>query len=123
MTIKVMSVHHIMFTVGDIEIADSFYKNILGLEVAECPVKDGRRIWYKLGKQELHVNLHKNYKAGLSHVAVSIEKSEYHKYYEQVKNTGYEKMTESQLYKEDGLSRFYIDDPFGNTVEVTDGEI
>ena len=123
MSIKLMGVHHIMVTVGDIEVAKQFYESVLGLEETECPVKDGKRVWYKLGNQELHVNLLKNHRAGISHVALSIEPGKYHDYYKQIKSTGYEKITESHLYEADGLHRFYVDDPFDNTVEVTDGQI
>jgi catechol 2,3-dioxygenase-like lactoylglutathione lyase family enzyme len=123
MTIKLMGVHHIMVTVGDIEVAKQFYESVLGLVETECPVKDGNRVWYKLGNQELHVNLHNNHRAGISHFALSIEPGKYHAYYNQVKNSGYEKVTESHLYEADGLHRFYVDDPFDNTIEVTDGQI
>lgn len=122
MSIKVNGVHHIMVTVGDLDVAKQFYSEVLGLEEADCPVKDGQRVWYKLGHQELHVNLHKNYKAGFTHFALSIEPEKYHEYYKQVKNSGYEKVTD--LHKHvDGLYRFYVDDPFSNTVEITDGQI
>lgn len=123
MSIKLIGVHHIMVTVGDIQIAKQFYETVLGLEEAECPVNDGKRIWFKLGQQELHVNLHPNHKAGITHFALSIETGKYHEYYEKVKNTGYEKVTESHLYEADGLYRFYVDDPFENTVEITDGQV
>lgn len=122
MSVKLMGVHHIMVTVGDIEMARRFYESVLGLVETDCPVKDGKRVWYKLGNQELHVNLSKNYKAGFSHFALSIEPGKYHEYYEQVKNTGYARVTESHKHI-DGLYRFYVDDPFGNTVEFTDGQI
>jgi glyoxylase I family protein len=123
MPIKLMGVHHIMVTVGDIKIAKQFYESVLGLEETDCPVKDGKRVWYKLGTQELHVNFHKNNRAGISHFAISIEPGKYHDYYQQVKKSGYEKVTESHLFKEDGLHRFFVDDPFGNTIEITDGQI
>lgn len=123
MSIKIMGVHHIMLTVGDLGIAKNFYENVMGLENAECPVNDGVRAWYKLGNQELHVNYHENYKSGFSHFALSVEPGRYHDYYEQVKNSGYDKVTDSRIYEADGLYRFYVDDPFNNTIEVTNGQI
>lgn len=123
MPVNIMGVHHIMVTVDDIEVAKQFYETVLGLEETECPVKDGKRVWYKLGNQELHVNLSEHCKAGFGHFAVSIEPGKYHEYYEQVKNSRYEKVTQSHLYEADGLHRFYVDDPFGNTIEITDGQI
>ena len=122
MSIKLNGVHHIMITVGDLDVAKHFYSEVLGLEETDCPVKDGQRVWYKLGHQELHVNLHKNHKAGFTHFALSIEPGKYHEYYEKVKSSGYEKVTESHKHV-DGLYRCYVDDPFDNTVEITDGQI
>ena len=122
MNIKLNGIHHIMVTVGDLDAAKQFYSEIIGLEEADCPVNDGQRLWYKLGHQELHVNLHSNHKAGFSHFAISIEPGKYHEYYEKVKSSGYDKVTESHKHV-DGLYRFYVDDPFNNTVEITDGQI
>jgi len=122
MPIITNGVHHIMVTVGAIDVAKEFYENIIGLEEIDCPVKDGIRIWYKLGAQELHVNYHENYKAGLSHFALSMDSDEYHEYYKKIKCTGYEKVSKSHKHV-DGLYRFYVDDPYGNTIEITDGNI
>ena len=123
MPIKLMGVHHIMLTVGDIEIAKEFYESVLGLEETDCPVNDGKRVWYKIGNQELHVNLAENYQAGNTHFAISIEPGKYDEYYEQVRSSGYKKITKMHYFEEDGLHRFYLDDPFDNTIEVTDGQI
>lgn len=123
MAIDIQGVHHIMITVGDIAVAKKFYESVLGLKEVDCPIKDGERVWFKLGSQELHVNLHKEFRAGISHFALSVKPDEYHKYYAQVKSSGYEKIGQSRLYKEDNLRRFYLDDPFGNTIEVIDGQI
>ena len=123
MGIDIQGVHHIMITVGDIAVAKKFYESVIGLKEVECPVKDGERVWFKMGGQELHVNLHKEFRAGISHFALSVKPDEYHAYYEQVKSSGYEQVGQSRLYKEDNLHRFYLDDPFGNTIEVIDGQI
>ena len=123
MTIEVRGVHHIMVTVGDIEISKNFYGKILGLEEIDCPVKDGQRVWYKLGNQELHVNLHKNHRSGFSHFALSVTPEKYEEYYRLVKSTGYDKVNESRFYEADGTNKFFVDDPFGNTIEIMDGQI
>ena len=123
MPTRLMGVHHIMVTVGDLGIARQFYESVLGLEQADCPVKDGKRVWYKIGKQELHVNLAENHRSGFSHFAISIEPGKYDEYHEQLIRTGYKKITKIHYFKEDGLRRFYLDDPYDNTIEVTDGQI
>jgi catechol 2,3-dioxygenase-like lactoylglutathione lyase family enzyme len=123
MNIKLNGVYHVMVTVGDLDVAKKFYGGVLGLEEADCPVKDGQRVWYKIGKQELHVNLQRqHYKAGFGHFAISVEPEKYHDYVERIRSTGYERMNESQKYI-DGLHRLFIDDPFGNTIEITDGQL
>jgi extradiol dioxygenase family protein len=112
-----------MVTVGDIDVAKNFYGEVLGLEETECPVDDGQRVWYKLGSQELHVNLQKeHYKAGFGHFAISLSPDDYHEYVERIKASGYENQNQSQKFV-DGLYRLFIDDPYGNTIEITDGQI
>ena len=123
MAIAIQGVDHIMITVGDLDIAKDFYESVLGLQEADCPVKDGMRVWYKLGNQELHVNLRRDFCAGKGHFALSVKPEQYHQYYEQVKNSGYAKITESMHFSEDNHHRFYLDDPFGNFIEVIDGSI
>lgn len=123
MPIKLMGVHHIMVTVGDLAIAKEFYESVLGLEAIDCPVKDGKRVWYKIGNTELHVNFAENYQAGNAHFAISIEPDKYDEYYAKVSSVGYKKVTKIYYFEEDGLHRFYLDDPFDNTIEVTDGQI
>jgi len=114
----IQGIDHVMITVGDLDVARGFYEGILGLEEMECPVKDGQRVWYKIGDQQLHVNLQKKYhKAGFCHFAIAIEADKYHEYAKMVSNTDYKLSVESQKF-EDEVYRFFLDDPFSNTVEV-----
>ena len=84
----------------------------------ECPVKDGQRVWYKIGRQQLHVNLQEKYhKAGFCHFAIAIGMDDYHEYAKNVAATGYKLSCESKKF-EDGIYRFFLDDPFSNTVEI-----
>ncbi|MFT6221760.1 MAG: catechol 2,3-dioxygenase-like lactoylglutathione lyase family enzyme [Candidatus Endobugula sp.] len=106
-----------MITVGDLEIARSFYQGILGFEEMVCPLQDGLRIWYEIGSQQLHVNLSKtHHKSGFGHFAVAVDIDQYHLYAKQVSELG-KVSCESQEFA-DGVYRFFIDDPFGNTVEI-----
>ena len=69
-----LGIDHVMVTVGDLEVARKFYEEVLGLEEMDCPVKDGQRIWYRIGGQQLHVNLQEKYhKAGFGHFAIAIK--------------------------------------------------
>lgn len=117
MNVKFNRIDHVMVTVGDLEIAKDFFEGILGFEEMICPLQDGNRIWYKIGMQQLHVNLSKKYyKSGFGHFAVSVERDYYHNYAKQVSELG-KVSCESQEFA-DGVYRFFIDDPFGNTVEI-----
>ena len=70
----IQGIDHVMVTVGDLNIAREFYVGILGLQEMQCPVKDGKRVWYKIGQQQLHVNLQEEYyKAGFCHFAIAID--------------------------------------------------
>jgi extradiol dioxygenase family protein len=118
MKAKVQGIDHVMVTVGDLNVARQFYEEILGLEEMECPVKDGQRVWYKIGNQQLHVNLQEKYhKAGFCHFAIAIDSDEYHVYAKRIAATGYKLSCESMKF-EDGIYRFFLDDPFSNTVEI-----
>lgn len=122
MKAPIQGIDHVMVTVGDLTVAREFYEGILGLEEMACPVKDGQRIWYKIGDQQLHVNLQKKYhKAGFCHFAIAIEHEKYHEYAKKVSETGYTLSCESQEF-EDGIYRFFLDDPFSNTVEIHQGK-
>jgi len=118
MGIQITGVHHLMITVGDLGSAKHFYGSIMGFEEKEIPpCVIGERVWYHLGPIELHINVHPEYRAGLSHFAISVEPGKYDEYVEKIKNTGYEKMTKSEIY-DDGLYRVYIHDPFENCIEI-----
>ena len=118
MKVNPKGIDHVMVTVGDLDVAKQFYEEILGLEIMECPVKDGQRVWYKIGYQQLHVNLQeKHHKAGFCHFAIAIDADEYHEYAKHVAATGYKLSCESQQF-DDGIYRFFLDDPFSNTVEI-----
>jgi len=114
----IRGIDHVMVTVGDLDVAREFYEDVLGLEEIECPVNDGQRIWYRIGGQQLHVNLQEKYhKAGFCHFAIAIAEDKYHEYAKKVSETGYKISAESQKF-EDDIYRFFLDDPFSNTVEI-----
>ena len=123
MEIEITGVHHIMISVGDLEVARNFYSSILGLKEKVIPPEiEGERVWYYLGPLQLHVNVHPEHKAGLSHFAITIDDGKYDEYIDQVRNSGYEQMTESKMFI-DGMRRVYINDPFGNSIEIIDGQM
>ena len=117
-TMSFQGIDHVMVTVGDLDLARQFYEGVLGLEEIECTVEDGQRVWYAIGRQQLHLNLQKeHYKAGFCHFAIAIAENQYHDYAARVSRSGYKLSCESQRFA-DGVYRFFLDDPFSNTVEV-----
>jgi len=123
MEIEITGVHHIMITVGDLDVAKNFYGSILGLKEKPIPPQiEGERVWYYLGPLQLHVNVLPEYKVGLSHFAITIDEGKYEEYIQYVSKSGYENMSKSKMY-EDGMRRVYINDPFGNNVEIIDGQM
>jgi catechol 2,3-dioxygenase-like lactoylglutathione lyase family enzyme len=119
MSIKVTGVDHIMITVGDINEAKDFYLTVLKLNELEIPPEiTGPRAWFSLGSSVLHVNQHKAHKAGFQHFGITVEAGQYESYINSLKETGYKNITENQLY-DDGLYRIFVDDPFGNTIEIS----
>lgn len=118
----IQGIDHVMVTVGDLKVARDFYEGILGLEEMECPVKDGQRVWYKIGEQQLHVNLQKeHFKAGFGHFAIAVDSDKYHEYAEILHNSNYDLSAKSQKF-EDGIFRLFLNDPFSNTVEIHEAD-
>jgi catechol 2,3-dioxygenase-like lactoylglutathione lyase family enzyme len=48
-------VHHLSFTVSDLERARAFYENVLGLESIPRPEMGIGGIWYSAGNAEIHL--------------------------------------------------------------------
>ena len=123
MDIKITGVHHIMISVGDLETSKHFYGYVLGLVEKEIPPGiEGERVWYHLGPLQLHVNVHPKYRDGFDHFAITIENGKYDEYIKRVRETGYEKISDTNTFV-DGMTRTYIDDPFGNSIEIIDGQV
>jgi catechol 2,3-dioxygenase-like lactoylglutathione lyase family enzyme len=119
MSIKITGVDHIMVTVGDINKAKDFYLKVLKLDELDIPPEiTGPRAWFSLGSSVLHVNEHEAHKAGFQHFGIRVESGEYDTYIKAINDTGYESMTKNELY-DDGLYRIFVDDPFGNTIEIS----
>jgi catechol 2,3-dioxygenase-like lactoylglutathione lyase family enzyme len=119
MSIKITGVDHVMVTVGDINKAKDFYLRILKLYELEIPPEiTGPRAWFALGSSVLHVNQHEAHKAGFQRFGIAVESGKYDDYINAIKDTGYESITENELY-DDGHYRIFVDDPFGNTIEIS----
>ncbi len=120
----VMACHHIAVCVQDIDAAQRFYSEVLGLrELARPPevAERFRSAWFKLGAIELHVVEAPAFQPFDSPLAphLAITTTDFATFTAQVEASGgaflYGPMTGA-----DGISRAILKDPTGNTIELTD---
>ena len=123
MGIGIIEVNHVNVTVPAAleEAAKHFYGTVLGLQ--QIPKPEGTRqyvgAWYELGGIQLHLSIEDN---------VQNEASERHVCYQvtdaasaelQFRHAGIEIIPDKRPVK--GTSRFFVRDPGGNMIEITEG--
>ena len=121
MTIGIIGLSHVNVTVpGALEAdAKQFYESVLGL--APIPKPEGTRqnmgAWYQLGDLQLHLSLEDD---------AQNEKSDRHVCYQvadidvaslRFRNAGVEIIADGRPVR--GQSRFFVRDPGGNLIEIT----
>lgn len=121
MTIGIVGLSHVNVTVpAELEAdAKQFYESLLGL--APIPKPEGTRqnmgAWYQLGDLQLHLSVEND---------VQNEKSDRHVCYQVAdidvaslyfRNAGVEIITDARPVR--GQSRFFVRDPGGNLLEIT----
>jgi catechol 2,3-dioxygenase-like lactoylglutathione lyase family enzyme len=122
MSIGIIGVNHVNVTVpGALEqAAKDFYETVLGLR--EIPKPEGTRqnvgAWYDLGRTQLHLSIEENVRNEASdrHVCYQVAdagSAELH-----IRNAGIEIIPDGRPVK--GVSRFFLRDPGGNMIEITD---
>ncbi|UCZ52368.1 VOC family protein [Bacillus shivajii] len=96
--------------------AREFFTNVLGFEEIEKPepLKKRGGVWFKSGNIQIHIGIEDPFSpAKKAHPAFEIEKIEELKVYLKKCNV---------MFKEDGnlpgANRIYVDDPFGNRLEI-----
>jgi catechol 2,3-dioxygenase-like lactoylglutathione lyase family enzyme len=122
MALEIIGVNHVNVTVpGALEqAAKDFYGTVLGLR--QIPKPEGSRqsvgAWYELGPIQLHLSPEESAQNEISdrHVCYQVAdaaSAELH-----VRNAGIEIISDSRPIK--GVSRFFLRDPGGNMIEITD---
>jgi len=121
MTIGIIGLSHVNVTVpAELEAdAKQFYESVLGL--APIPKPEGTRqnmgAWYELGDMQLHLSVEDD---------VQNEKSDRHVCYQVAdidvaslcfRNAGVEIIADARPVR--GQSRFFVRDPGGNLIEIT----
>ncbi|MCH1626427.1 VOC family protein [Ferdinandcohnia quinoae] len=112
------SIDHIQLAApkGSEEAARGFYKDILGFNEIEKPAELKKRggVWFGFGNVHIHIGIEEPFiPAKKAHPAFKVENIEGLKSH--LRANGIEITEDHNL---PGTNRFYVDDPFGNRIEV-----
>ncbi len=114
----VPTIHHVQIAIPPIgeESARAFYGGLLDLIEIDKPTNLRSRggVWLRTGNLELHLGVDRDFRpAAKAHVAFQVKDLD--AYRRRIQQAGYP-ITEDEPLP--GFSRFYIEDPFGNRVEL-----
>jgi catechol 2,3-dioxygenase-like lactoylglutathione lyase family enzyme len=121
MALDRVALHHVNVTVpGDAEAAAKhFYRNILGLEEIYKPdASRSRGAWYQLGAVQLHLSIEDTQPLSRRHVCYQVRDvaaAERH-----FRAAGIEILDDERPLA--GVQRFFLRDPGGNRIEITQGD-
>lgn len=105
---------------GEENRARSFYSDLLGLKEIPKPEPLAKRggLWFQCGSQQLHIGVEEPFTpARKAHPALLIHG--YEKLLPNLDAAGYRTVRDTSLQN---VSRAFVSDPFGNRVELIDGE-
>ena len=114
------SIDHVQLAapVGCEAAARRFFGELLGLEELEKPepLRSRGGVWFRLGAQQLHVGVEADFApARKAHPAFAV--SGYDELQARLRAAGVEVAEDGSL---PGLRRCYVDDPWGNRVELVE---
>jgi catechol 2,3-dioxygenase-like lactoylglutathione lyase family enzyme len=121
MTIGILGVSHVNVTVPSAleAAAKHFYEGVLGL--AQIPKPEGTRqnmgAWYQLGDLQLHLSVEDDVKNEVSDRHVCYQVADITSASLQFRNAGVEIIADGRPVR--GQSRFFVRDPGGNLIEIT----
>ena len=121
MTIGIIGVSHVNVTVPAAleSAAKHFYEGVLGL--AQIPKPEGTRqnmgAWYQLGDLQLHLSLEDDVQNEVSDRHVCYQVADIAVAALNFRNAGVEIIADSRPVR--GQSRFFVRDPGGNLIEIT----
>ncbi|GAA0607569.1 VOC family protein [Paenochrobactrum glaciei] len=115
---KLLSLDHVQLAMpeGEENKAHSFYQGLLGLSEVEKPENLKKRggCWFQSGDIKIHLGVQKPFTpATKAHPAFIV--SDLHALSEHLKTAGCRVVTDELLK---GYNRAYVDDPFGNRIEL-----
>ena len=116
--LQVIAVHHVQLAMpaGGEAQARAFYCDILGVPERPKPesLKSNGGCWFEQGSVRIHLGIEDDFRpARKAHPALQV--SQLNPLRDKLENAGY---AIAEADKIDGLSRFFVDDPFGNRVEI-----
>jgi len=116
--LAVLRINHVQIAMpqGQEEAARRFYGGVLGLSELPKPSRLAARggAWFALAGAQLHLGVDADFRAAKkAHVAFDVE--ELDALAERCRASGHAPRPDEEI---DGRRRFFVDDPFGNRVEV-----
>ena len=121
MAVGIIGVSHVNVTVpAALEAAaKNFYENVLGL--AQIPKPPGTRqnmgAWYQLGAMQLHLSIEDGVQNKVSDRHVCYQVADIATASLEFRNAGVEIIADGRPVR--GQSRFFVRDPGGNLIEIT----
>lgn len=115
---EIYALDHVQLSMpeGEEEKARGFYRDILGLEEVAKPTSLAARggVWFEKYTLKLHLGVEKDFRsARKAHPALLVKDID--TFQQSCEASGYTTMRDDSL---PGYDRFYIDDPFGNRIEI-----
>src|SRR5688500_274147 len=119
---KVYAIEHVQLAMpaGEEDKARAFYTGVLGITETAKPPHLARRggVWFESGALKIHLGVDKDFRAAKkAHPALLVEGIG--ALIEKCRTAGYGVVTDEPL---EGYTRIYVDDPFGNRIELMEPE-
>jgi hypothetical protein len=116
--VQVTRIEHVQLAMpaGGEALARNFYAGILGIGETAKPAHLAKRggCWFERGDLKIHLGVEADFRpARKAHVALLV--TGLHLLHEKLKALGYTTKEDEPL---EGYHRFYVDDPFGNRIEL-----
>jgi catechol 2,3-dioxygenase-like lactoylglutathione lyase family enzyme len=115
---KVYAIEHVQLAMpaGGEDKARAFYTGVLGITEKAKPPHLARRggVWFESGALKIHLGVDKDFRAAKkAHPALLVEGIG--ALIQKCRTAGYQVVTDEPL---EGYTRIYVDDPFGNRIEL-----
>lgn len=121
------SINHIALYVKDLTISTNFYTNIIGLDTIPEPFKDGKHVWFSIGKGlQLHIISGAEISSQnqrQTHTCFTVNSVDAFAAILVKKRIEYENAKSEKLaitIRPDGFKQLYFKDPDGYWIEISD---